>query len=161
MWRFSLSAAGLVGILSGFGIFVGIALGGKDAEEALRSFCLWGLGSVGLLSAFRHIFLAGAMREGHEAMGLGRATFFEWEAGSANLAFGSAALLTALGDWGVPAMSIVGISYSIYLLGAVLASAVVGWRAGTLRRAILFGLLTTALVAATLLRVLPALRADL
>lgn len=137
-----------------------MVLGGNDAEAALRSFCLWGLGSLGFLSAFRHIVLAGAMREEHEAMGVGSATFFEWEAGFANLAFGSAALLTSLGGWGVPAMSIVGMSYSIYLLGAVLTSAIAGWRAGTLRRALLFALLTAALIAATLIRILPALRAS-
>ena len=157
MRRYSLSASGIVLLLSGFGIFVGMALGGSDAEAALRSFCLWGLAPLGILSAFRHIFLAGGMGEEREVMGVGSATFFEWEAGFANLAFGIAALLTTLGAWGPSAMSIVAISYSIYLLGAAIAHLMAGWRAGILRRAILFGMLTAGVLAATASRVVPAL----
>lgn len=152
-----MSVSGVVMALSFLAIFVGMALGGDDPVAQLRGYTVCGLGGVGLLSAFRHIFFPGALRDHRSELGFANDTFFEMEAGFANLAFGVAALVTGFADWGVHAMATVAIAYGIYLSGAAVTHLLAGWRTGTLRRAFLYGVLTLGLVGTAVARVIPAL----
>lgn len=147
------------GLLTGVGfagIFIGMSLGGDDPVDQLSAYMAVAVGTLGLASGSRHIFLAGALGDTPQPLGFANQTFFEWEAGFANLAFGIMGLVTSLGGWGVPAMSAVAIGYGIYLLGAAGTHLLSGWRAGSLRRSFLYAAMTGALVATGAFRVIPA-----
>ena len=88
-----MSASGITNLVSFLGIGVGMSLGGDDPVARLQAFTLWGLGTLGLVSGMRHIVFAGDLSGEREAMGFANSTFFEWEAGFANLAFGVVAIL--------------------------------------------------------------------
>lgn len=151
-----MTAHGLVNAVSFAGIFIGMSLGGDDPVDQLSGYMAVAVGTLGLASGLRHIFLAGALGGHREPVAFANQTFFEWEAGFANLAFGTMGLVTALGNWGVPAMSAVAIGYAIYLLGAAATHLISGWRAGSLRRSLIYACLTLALVSTGAFRVVPA-----
>ena len=154
-----MSASGMANLVSFLGIGVGMSLGGDDPAARLQAFTLWGLGTLGLVSSVRHILFAGELSGEREAMGFANSTFFEWEAGFANLAFGVVAILTSLGTWGVPAMAAVGIGYVIYLLGAAATHFAAGWQLGTLRRALIYAAMVIGIALCAAFRILPALAA--
>lgn len=154
-----MSPSGLATTLSAVGIALGMALGGNDPQAALEAFTLWGLGTMGLVSAARHILLPGELSGEREALGFANSTFFEWEAGFANLAFGAVAVLTSVGGWGVHAMAAVAIAYCTYLVGAAITHFASGWRLGTLRRSLIYAAMVAAVVGAAVSRIVPALSA--
>jgi hypothetical protein len=147
---------GLVNAVYFVGIFIGMSLGGDDPVDQLSGYMAVAVGTVGLASGLRHIFLAGALGDHREPLAFANQTFFEWEAGFANLAFGTMGLVTSLGGWGVSAMSAVAIGYAIYLLGAAATHLISGWRAGSLRRSLIYACLTITLVSTGAFRVIPA-----
>lgn len=146
--------------LSFVAIAVGMSLGGDDPVAQLRAFVLFGLGGMGVSSAVRHIAFAGALRGQRDELGFANATFFEWEAGFANLAFGVAGIVAALAYWGPAAYAVVAITYSIYLAGAAVTHWLAGMREGTLRRSVRFGAFTLAIIAAAAWRVVGGVSAS-
>lgn len=138
------------------GIFIGMSLGGNNPAEQLSEYMAVAVGTLGWASGVRHIVFAGALGGASEDLGFANQKFFEWEAGFANISFGSMALLTSIGGWGVPAMSAVAIGYALYLLGATFTHLLAGWRIGSMRRSILYAGTTLALVATGASRVVPA-----
>ena len=148
---------GFLTALSFAGIFLGMYLGGEDPERQLAAYMAVAVGTLGLASGVRHIFVSGALGDDPEPLRFANQTFFEWEAGFANLAFGTMGLVTSLGGWGVHAMSAVAIGYGIYLLGAAGTHLVSGWRIGSLRRSLIYATMTAALVGTGAARVIPAL----
>lgn len=147
---------GLVNAVYFVGIFIGMSLGGDDPVDQLSGYMAVAVGTLGLATGLRHIFLAGALGDHRKPLAFANQTFFEWEAGFANLAFGTMGLVTSLGGWGVPAMSAVAIGYAIYLLGAAATHLISGWRVGSLRRSLIYACLTLALVSTGAFRVVPA-----
>ena len=154
-----MTANGAFFSISFLAIFIGMSLGGGDPVAQLRAFVLWGLGGMGISSAIRHIFLAGALRGERSNLEFANETFFEWEAGFANLAFGIVGIVAALGHWGPRAYAVVAIAYSIYLGGAAITHWLAGWQEGTLRRSIRFGAFTLVIIGASAWRVVGGLSA--
>jgi hypothetical protein len=147
------------GVLNGvtfIGIWVGMALGGADPAKQLSAYMAFAIGTLGLASALRHIVFAGSLGGEPGELGFANQKFFEWEAGFANLAFGVMALVTSLGNWGVPAMSAVAIGYAIYLLGASTTHLMAGWKIGSMRRSMIYASMTGLLIATGAFRVIPA-----
>lgn len=147
------------GVLNGIvfvAIFVGMSLGGADPARQLSAYMVFAVGTLGLVSAFRHIVFAGSLTGEPGELGFANRKFFEWEAGFANLSFGVMALVTSLGGWGVPAMSAVAIGYAIYLLGASITHLIAGWKIGSMRRSLIYAAMTGLLIATGAFRVVPA-----
>jgi hypothetical protein len=104
----------------GIGVFLGYYMffQWRDARVALEVILITCVAFNGIISFISHVIFhkSDAKRLGMESTNPG----FQFEVGFANLAFGLAALLAALGAWGVIANTILLVGYSFYILQSVI-----------------------------------------
>ena len=80
---------------------------------AIRSYLIYGLIPLALISAFRHMILTGSIVKGQ--------SFFEFEAGGANLAIGLSALWSIYNNFNINVNGTIILAYTIYLISSLIS----------------------------------------
>ena len=82
-------------------------------KEAINTYLLYGLIPLSLISAFRHMILTGSILKGQ--------SFFEFEAGGANLGVGLTSIWSLYNKFDTKANGLIILIYTIYLLSSLIS----------------------------------------